>query len=152
MARARGGARVSSPRWYPLPDDQAQMFGEAVMGLGRAAIALPLDALRAWLDTERKALLLGEQGVTGADPRRIEQLMMICDALNLAAMRTRGFDVLMDELEVEAAAQKAADEQAAREAAAAQRRADEEAEREEAASQQQYGDRRDEPIPDDWAV
>jgi hypothetical protein len=135
---------MSAPKWYPLPDEHAQMFGEAAMGLGRAAVALPLKALLAWLNTERATILRGERGVSGAGPRQLDQLMLIAAACETLAARTRGFDEILDEIERERAEQlnmtmdntPPAPEPAAAEPAPAPT----------------YGDRRDDPVPDDWAV
>jgi hypothetical protein len=89
---------------YPLPDEVAHTVGEAAMGLGRAALALPLDALQAWLITERSTLLAGRPGVTGADPRQVDQLLLIAARLESLANCILGFDEIMDEIEQERAA------------------------------------------------
>jgi hypothetical protein len=130
---------MSAPKWYPLPDEHAQMFGEAAMGLGRAAVALPLEALSAWLNTERATILRGERGVSGADPRQLDQLMLIAAACETLAARTRGFDQILDEIEQEREVMSSGDVPPAPAVV-------------ESEAAKPFGDRRDDPVPDDWAV
>lgn len=118
-----------------LPDDQAKIFTEAALGLARAAVALPLDALNAWINVERTAVWTGQHGVTGAHPRQLDQLMLIVVCCQELANRARAFDYLMAELEDEA------------QAAPAPPPAEETPK-----APEPFGDRRDEPVPDDWAV
>jgi hypothetical protein len=129
---------VTGQPWYAMTDEQARIFSEAAVGLGRAAQALPFNGLRDWLQTEYALLLKGNEGVTGGDPRQVAQLLLIVETLDLLGNRIEGFDQITESLEPSSAELQAEGAEQMREA-----------QREEIAS---YGDRRDEPVPDDWAV
>lgn len=139
---------------YPLSDSQARIYVEAVSSLGRIAQALPLEAVDRWLQLEHRAILRGDASATGADSRWITQILLITNSAREIESRMTALDQLVWELEQErAAAAEAAEHIPQRLAECGQpwpcEHAPDGGNHPKAA--QPYGDRRDEPVPDDWA-
>lgn len=95
-------------RYYALSDEQARMFGDAALGIGAVAQALPLDELQRWLEDQRRILAGGVGGVfpTGGlvDVRELDQLNVIVTRLRSVADATDHLARLRAEAEIERAA------------------------------------------------
>lgn len=92
-------------RYYVLSDEQARMFGDAVLGIGAVAQALPLDELQRWLEDQRRILAGGVVPTGGlVDVRELDQLNAIVTRLRSVADATDQLARLRAEAEIERAA------------------------------------------------
>lgn len=91
-------------RYYVMSDEDAREFGDAVLGIGAVAQALPLNALKVWLTDQRRILTGGVLPTGGmSDLRELDQIMLVVVQAEHLAQATEHLARLRREIETERA-------------------------------------------------